>query len=611
MRLKDLRLSPKIAYFLCLFGLLSISNLSFAQVTGDIDSSEEEKRQESPELEARVVSNRAQDLMNTVLEDGENLSIDRLRVSNTPALNILGISEREISKPTTPQAFGVTILESVSSAQGSFPSNFVVEISPFWWFPRPNLTFEDYYSKTGFGEFIPESFAISLGSTDVMLTDGDNEIDATRLSTGISFLLDPGKPDNELWEKAEEVTQLQRQLRALLRTHLDSCQRKIISEKLGIPENDPRFVDLMNELLNDEAEATRVNTICFAQIGVERAEEDPEDTEGDDASINTERDRQSVSQNWKTTIINLRTSLDWYKREYCSSQSITRLVTGDAIVSQRELCSTVINRIKLVNEIISTADSKEINENEIFFLDSIKRNCTGAIFTNLQENKRQLDSLISDCSTDLLTVSDQLETFDLLLSIEAQPIQKMEEEIQSILTKLKVLAADIEELDLNREGFQLRFDSAGAFDFIDDSISSIDFAKAAAWLTASYQPTGLMDDFTFLGIGRYTFDDIGDNGENLVDLGASFLITPNQGPVNFQIEYIARFGDRRDDRLVGVLEYRINDTYSVFASYGQTFDDSFNGDSDLVSIFGINFGLGEGPVISEISAAASESENAR
>ena len=163
---------------------------------------------------------------------------------------------------------------------------------------------------------------------------------------------------------------------------------------------------------------------------------------------------------------------------------------------------------------------------------------------------------------------------------------------------LTKLGKKLQELNATRVGWQLDFALASALDFNEDNFDNAEFTRFGTWLTASYQPTNSENkasSVTFLGIGRYLYDDFEDKGNNLVDLGGRVIWSPAETPLSASAEYLRRFGDDDDDRLVGLAEYKFNDTYSIFASFGKTFEEDFTGNDDLVTFLGINIGLGQKP----------------
>jgi hypothetical protein len=331
-----------------------------------------------------------------ILAEQELPAIDELRVPNSPAFNLLGISPSVIDRPATPKALGISLLEASSKSEGNFPRNIALEVAPYWWTSHPELTFEDYYSKTGFGESILQTLAISIGTTETTLQLNGADVKGTRLGLGFKFNLVSGKANPALAGKVKELKDLQLEVLA------------------NIPD------------------------------------------------------------------------------------------TGEV------------------------ADS---------------------------------------------------------------PLTR----------KLSAKAKEIANLDKARVGWQVEFASGATYDLPNDDWDDSELTRYGGWLTASYHSPdvdSVMHQLTFLALGRYIYEDINGQDDNIFDTGASIFWKSREMPVSLSAEYIHRFSENDDqDRLVGVLEYIVNETYSVFASYGKTFESDFEGDDNLVAILGINFGWGKGPII--------------
>lgn len=335
---------------------------------------------------------------NNVYCQDELPPMDELRVPNSPAFNLLGISPNAVNRPATPKAFMLSILDSTADSEGDFPKNLAVEFSPYWWLSHPKLTFEDFYDKTSFGESILETLSISLGTTESKINKDGSEIDVTKLGVGLRFNLISGKAAPGLYEKVKEFREIQ--------------------------EKD-----------------------CLEFIPVE----------------------------------------------------------GEVSESQLMKCAS-----------------------------------------------------------------------------------------------LKEKANEIAKYNKNRVGWQLEFASAITYELPENDWDKSDFSRFGSWLTGSYKSTekdSVLHQFSFLSIGRYIHEDKEDENDDIFDLGASIVWNSNELPLSLSLEYLHRFTDEDDERLVGILEYIVNDTYSIFASYGKTFDGDFKGDEDLFAIFGINFGWGKGPIV--------------
>ena len=172
--------------------------------------------------------------------------------------------------------------------------------------------------------------------------------------------------------------------------------------------------------------------------------------------------------------------------------------------------------------------------------------------------------------------------------------QKCRKERTEALTEL---GKELEELNATRVGWQLDFALASALDFEDDSFDDAEFSRFGTWLTASYRPTSdnKASAVTFLGVARYLYNDFDDADDSLVDLGGRVIWNPVANPLSLSLEYLRRFGDDGDDRIVGIAQYKFDETYSIFASFGKTFEEDFTGNDDLVTFLGLNIGLGQKP----------------
>ena len=139
------------------------------------------------------------------------IEVNDLVVPNAPASAIIG-SEINLKPASTPRTFGLSFLNSIANESGEFPNHIAVEFAPYWWSPRPELTFKDYYNKNGFGEFVRQSLSFSIASdASTITTDNDEEIDVTKLGFGMRFALIAGRANPQV----EEVkTELQNELTA-------------------------------------------------------------------------------------------------------------------------------------------------------------------------------------------------------------------------------------------------------------------------------------------------------------------------------------------------------------------------------------------------------------
>lgn len=338
------------------------------------------------------------------------VKLDEFRVPDAPALSIIGSPKIEISKPATPRAFGLSLIQSASNSESVIPRNFAIDVAPYWWSKRTFNTLDDYICKSndkkipealtcdkiGFGESLVRSLTFSIASS------GADEDKDTRVGLGLRFSIIPGEINPAFIKKLDSIS----------------------------PEN-----------------------LCIFKIG-EQGENQP------------------------------------------------------LVGAELEKC-----------------------------------------------RKDKFENLTN-------------------------------------------IGKELQQLNATRVGWQLDFASASALDFKENNFDNAEFTRFGTWLTASYRPTkreGEASSVTFLGIGRYLYNDFKDKGDNLFDLGGRLVWSPTKNPLSASVEYLRRFGDDEDDRLVALAEYKFNDTYSIFASFGKGFEEDFTGNEDLVTFLGINIGLGQKP----------------
>jgi hypothetical protein len=135
--------------------------------------------------------------------------------------------------------------------------------------------------------------------------------------------------------------------------------------------------------------------------------------------------------------------------------------------------------------------------------------------------------------------------------------------------------------------------------FPENQIDTGRLGRYGVWSTAKYSWM-LEDNFlNIYGYGRYLKD------ESQIDAISLDYITNDYldfgGKLEFQYnkfsiaaEYINRNGDDKDFRLVGTLQFKIQDNLYLTGGYGK----NFNADSgNLMTLFGLKWGLNEKPMI--------------
>jgi len=154
-------------------------------------------------------------ILNLIAQD--SLSVDLLREIQSPAANLLGISPTDIASPSDPSSFMVS-LRQASNQLSSVPTNYAVDIAPFWMFGSRNIDSNKFLSNEVKNN-IPQSFVLSAAVNNDNVDNQAESIENTALGFGIKFSLlrgdlsDNSKSDieyiqNLLEERGEETAML-------------------------------------------------------------------------------------------------------------------------------------------------------------------------------------------------------------------------------------------------------------------------------------------------------------------------------------------------------------------------------------------------------------------
>ena len=171
-------------------------------------------------------------------------------------------------------------------------------------------------------------------------------------------------------------------------------------------------------------------------------------------------------------------------------------------------------------------------------------------------------------------------------------------EVEDSLTKrLQQIALAIQGLDKERVGWRVEMAGGLAAAFPEDNFSRLVVSRIGVWVTPSYRPVG--DSLDFIGVGRFIRALNDSVNATLLDLGGR--VRWQTGRVLLSTEFVHRTRTGTSGpggssvRLVGDLEYRVSDQMAITASFGKNYDQGVRTGQTLVSIIGVNFGLGPVP----------------
>ena len=170
-----------------------------------------------------------------------------------------------------------------------------------------------------------------------------------------------------------------------------------------------------------------------------------------------------------------------------------------------------------------------------------------------------------------------------------------EEDRLGVLLQQKALAVQAELRD--RVGWVVEVAGAVGAQFQDGAYDSGRVRRFGVWATPTYRWENRL---SLLGVARYLRDPGLDTmSRNLFDVG---------GRVQFQLddlalstELVGRLASATDAedslRVVGTVDYRINDDLYLTSSFGKNHADPTTGTSGLVTFLGLNLGLSRAPTV--------------
>ncbi len=152
-----------------------------------------------------------------------DLKLDDVFAPENPAYAVLGISPTEVLKPTSPKAFAVSLYENGIDEDGSLVSDFAMQLTPYWWTDRPDLTWDGYNGYDSAGTYTRPhpfdvmqqslSFALATSTaTDQTAAAGGGNAQAPAnsnrlLSASVGFDILRGKPSQKLLASKANLVQ--------------------------------------------------------------------------------------------------------------------------------------------------------------------------------------------------------------------------------------------------------------------------------------------------------------------------------------------------------------------------------------------------------------------
>lgn len=532
------------------------------------------------------------------------VKIEDLQVPNSPAFTLMGISPTSINTPTSPESLAVSLLQSTSNSDSAIPRDIAIEFAPYWWKSRPDRSFSEYYGR-GIKEVVASTFSVSFATSEFDTEMGGVSVDGTRMGAGLRFNLHSGRPDEATTKRIDETAVKMGKLQGQINDNVDDRRsledtRRILSGWLnGIPDVlvvQNKILSALRRALRQLEQDTPDISIVEASIGEASSDVDKLDalvTQFEADSYQADEDLDGLgpelgaAQNYldrkraREIMVDMRRLRNRADIQYGLYED-----SGPGLVSARGALGALV----AVADAFKVALEDEENDE----------------LPSLFGPAGQADELEVKIGE---LVAMQTANGDEVVAMNALLTDDNDELDSKLRADLSALADELSDLD-KQSVWSVEFASAVTYDFFDDDFTEAEFSRAGTWVNVAYNPQKFyktsgekdterpkpVNQLGFLVSARYIYDEIEEN-DHLFDLGGRMIWEHPTFGVKFSGEYMQRFGDGSDERIVAMLEYPVNDTYSVFASYGKTFENDFIGDDDLVAILGVNIGWGQGPTM--------------
>ncbi len=259
-------------------------------------------------------------------------------------------------------------------------------------------------------------------------------------------------------------------------------------------------------------------------------------------------------------------------------------LTISAAYSNSENSSSIALGIK--TNIITVRNIKAINKKADYY-----KEYDGKRTKYIDENKQRLIDTIPNYST--LSPPEKIEVHNAITTkLRNQYDTKNKDENEKVVKNF--LTA------FNHKVFTFDIAAGSSVLFPENQYNTGRLGRYGAWSTSKYS-TILSDDnkdyFNIYGYARLLYDRTLFGTDNVtylenryIDFGGKLEFQFNKTTIS--VEYLDRNGDDKDYRLVGTLQYKLQDNLYLTGGYGKNFD---NKDGNLISLFGLRWGLSEKP----------------
>ncbi|HEX4875688.1 MAG TPA: hypothetical protein VFV31_03395 [Chitinophagaceae bacterium] len=176
---------------------------------------------------------------NLFAQDTSKINLDLLRAPSSPGANLLGFAVSEIEKPSDVSAFMAT-LQTASSGFTKLPSNYAIDIAPFW-LGRRSRGFEiNSLNKKDFKTVFRQTFVISAAVRNADSADKRFNPQSTYTGLGFKFSIIRGHYDTKTTLALNNIGVMQ----SIITTSLDDVKKKAYVESKVLQKKMKRLNEL-------------------------------------------------------------------------------------------------------------------------------------------------------------------------------------------------------------------------------------------------------------------------------------------------------------------------------------------------------------------------------
>ncbi|GAB2949293.1 hypothetical protein GCM10027048_12930 [Hymenobacter coalescens] len=170
-------------------------------------------------------------------QNEEEVKLDVLRAPVSPASNLLGIATTDIDKPTDVSAFMLS-LQSASNSFSKLPSNYAVDLAPYYLLPKERGDFTTQGLKSpSFNDTFKQTLIISAAVRNPDATEGDFSANNTYTGLGVKFSILRGEYDEATTVNLDKIIRLQKRM----------VNELSVATQEWITKNDPYYIQLVNK----------------------------------------------------------------------------------------------------------------------------------------------------------------------------------------------------------------------------------------------------------------------------------------------------------------------------------------------------------------------------